>query len=239
MGLNERTTAALGGELMEQLRTLRFCIVGCGGTGANFADILVRTGGRRLTLADGGIVKKSDLNRVLGFTGKHVGEPKVKVLERRLRAVAGNDLEVRSLHDSFRQPYLILDDNPTGQCVRDAVHDADVVFTASDTNTSRLGIEKLCREKGDGMLLSCGVRVDRKAGVYEYECAWSPKTPEDQADVEGYGPENASFASIVLEATAVAFNMLLCHLENGESQFRYYRRKYDANFKPVETIILP
>jgi len=239
MGLNERTTAALGGELMVQLRTLRFCIVGCGGTGANFADMLVRTGGRRLTLADGGIVKESGLNRVLGFTRKDVGEPKVEVLERHLRAVAGNDLEVISLYDSFRRPDMILDDNPLGQRVRDAVHDADVVFTASDTNTSRLGIEKLCREKDRGMLLSCGVRVDRKAGVYEYECAWSPKTPEDQENVEGYGPENASFASIVLEATAVAFNMLLSHLQNGESRFRYCRRKYDENFTPVETIILP
>lgn len=239
MTLNERTTAALGGELMEQLKTLRFCIVGCGGTGANFADMLVRTGGRRLALVDGGIVKESGLNRVPSFTQKDVGEPKVKVLERHLRAVAGDDLDVHSLYDSFRQPDMILDDNPIGQCVRDAVHDADVVFTASDTNTSRLAIEELCREKDSGMLLSCGVRVDRKAGVYEYECAWSPKTPKDQADVEGYGPENASFASIVIEATAVAFNMLLSHLQNGESQFRYYRKKYDTNFMPVETIILP
>ena len=237
MSLNERTTAALGDELMERLRSLRFCIVGCGGTGANFADMLVRTGARRLTLIDGGTVKESGLNRVLCFAVKDVGEPKVKVLERHLRAVAGNELNVCSLYDSFRRPDDILDDNLVGQQVRDEVHDADVVFIATDTNTSRLAIEELCREKNDGMLLSCGVRVDREAGVYEYECAWSPKTPEDQADVEGYGPENASFASIVLEATSVAFTMLISHLQCGKSQFRYYQRKYDANFVPVETSV--
>ena len=237
MSLNERTTAALGDELMERLRSLRFCIVGCGGTGANFADMLVRTGARRLALIDGGTVKKSGLNRVLCFTAKDVGEPKVKVLERHLRAVAGNELDVCCLEDSFRQPDQILDGNTVGQRVRDAVHDADVVFIATDTNTSRLAIEELCREKDGGMLLSCGVRVDRKAGVYEYECAWSPKTPEDQAEVEGYGPENASFASIVLEATSVAFTMLLSHLQCGKSQFRYYRRRYDANFVPAERIV--
>ena len=237
MSLNERTTAALGDELMERLRSLRFCIVGCGGTGANFADMLVRTGARRLTLIDGGTVKKSGLNRVLCFTAKDVGEPKVKVLERHLRAVAGNELDVCCLEDSFRQPDQILDGNTVGQRVRDEVHDADVVFIATDTNTSRLAIEELCREKDGGMLLSCGVRVDRKAGVYEYECAWSPKTPEDQAEVEGYGPENASFASIVLEATSVAFTMLLSHLQCGKSQFRYYRRRYDANFVPAERIV--
>lgn len=237
MGLNERTTAALGGELIEQLRTLRFCIVGCGGTGANFSDMLVRTGARHLTLIDGGTVKKSGLNRVLCFTTKDVEKPKVEVLERHLRAIAGNEIEVRSLPDSFRRPDQILDNNPVGQRVRDAVHAADVVFTATDTNTSRLAIEKLCREKDGGVLLCCGVRVDRKAGVYEYECAWSPRTPEGQADAEGYGPENASFASIILEATSVAFTMLLSHLQSGKSRFKYYRRKYDANFTPVETII--
>ena len=237
MSLNERTTAALGGELMEQMKVLRFCIVGCGGTGANFADMLVRTGARHFTLIDGGTVKESGLNRVLCFTSEDVGEPKVEVLERHLRAVAGNELDVSSLYDHFRRPDQILDDNPIGQRVRDAVHDADVVFIAADTNTSRLAIEELCWEKDGGMLLSCGVSVDREAGVYEYECAWSPKTPKDQADAEGYGPENASFASIVLEATSVAFTMLLSHLQCGKSRFRYYQRKYDANFVPVEKTI--
>ncbi len=237
MSLNERTTAALGDELMERLRSLRFCIVGCGGTGANFADMLVRTGGRRLTLIDGGTVKESGLNRVLCFTAEDVGKSKVEVLERHLRAVAGDELDVCSLDDSFRQPDQILDGYTVGQRVRDAVHDADVVFIATDTNTSRLAIEELCREKDGGILLSCGVRVDREAGVYEYECAWSPKTPENQADVEGYGPENASFASIVLEATSVVFTMLLSHLQCGKSRFRHYQRKYNANFVPVETSV--
>ena len=237
MTLNKRTTAALGDELMEHLRSLRFCIVGCGGTGANFADMLVRTGARRITLIDGGTVRESGLNRVLCFTAKDVGEPKVEVLERHLRAVAGNDLEVCSLYDSFRRPDQILDGNTASQRVRDEVHDADVVFIATDTNTSRLAIEELCRGKDGGILLCCGVRVDREAGVYEYECALSPKTPADQAEVEGYGPENASFASIVLEATSVAFTMLLSHLQSSKSQFRLYQRKYDANFAPVEPIV--
>ena len=237
MSLNERTSAALGRQLMERLRSLRFCIVGCGGTGANFADMLVRTGARHLTLVDGGRVKKSGLNRVLCFRAQDVRKKKVQVLERHLKAVAGNELDVCSLYDHFRQTDQILDDNPLGQRVRDAVHDADVVFIATDTNTSRLAIEELCRQKDAGILLSCGLYVDREAGVYEYECAWSPKTPEAQADAEGYGPDNASFASIVLEATSVAFTMMLSHLRCDKDQFRYYKRKYDANFAPVDTII--
>ena len=222
---------------MERLRSLRFCIVGCGGTGANFADMLVRTGARRLSLIDGGIVKASGLNRVLVFAAEDVGKPKVNVLKKRLMAVGGDGLDVLALCDSFRRPDQIMDDNPLGQRVRDAVHDADVVFAATDTNTSRLGIESLCRDKDAGMLICCGVAVDREEGVYKYECAWSPKTPPEREDAEGYGPENASFASIVLEATSVAFMMLLSHLKPGGSPFRRYRRVYDANFVPVETIV--
>ena len=237
MSMNERIFAALGGELMERLKTLQFCIVGCGGTGATFAEMLVRTGATRLVLIDGGTVKKSGLNRVFGFTAQDVGKPKVEALAERLKSIGSEEVDVCALGDSFRRPEQILDDNTLGQSVRDAVHDADVVFAATDTNSSRLGIEQLCRDQDSGMLLCCGVRVDREAGEYRFECAWSPKTPEDQAEVEGYGPENASFASIVLEATSVAFTMLLSHLRDGKSPFRRYRRKYDANFMLVETLV--
>ena len=237
MSMNKRTSAALGGELMERLKTLQFCIVGCGGTGANFAEMLVRTGARRLVLIDGGTVRTSGLNRVFGFTAQDVGKPKVEALSERLKSIGRDKVDVCALGDSFRGPDQILDDNTTGQRVRDAVHDADVVFAATDTNTSRLGIEQLCRDKDGGMLLCCGVWVDREAGEYKFECAWSPKTPEDKAAVEGYGPKNASFAAIVLEATSVAFTMLLSHLGDGKSPFRRYRRKYDANFMVVETSV--
>ena len=235
---DKRTTAALGGELMERLGSLQFCIVGCGGTGATFAEMLVRTGAERLVLIDGGCVKESGLNRVFGFTAQDVGKPKVEVLEQRLKMIGRPGINVCALPDSLRAPEQILDGNTVGQQARDAVHKADVVFLATDTNTSRLEIEQLCRDKDGGMLLGCGVRVDREAGVYEFECAWSPKIPKDQAEVEGYGPENASFASIVLEATSVAFTMLLSHLRDEKSPFRYYRRRYDGNFTPVETPVV-
>lgn len=221
--------------MMDRMRSRRFCVVGCGGTGANFADMLVRTGARRLSLIDGTTVKASGLNRVLGFTAEDLEKPKVEVLKRRLKAIAGEGLEVETFYDSFRRPEQIMDDNPLGQRVRDAVYEADVVFAATDTKTSRRAIEALCRDKDKGMLLCCGVRVDREAGEYRYECAWSPRTDEDGADGVGYGPENASFAPIVLEATSVAFTMMLSHLKSGERTFRRYRRSYDADFVPIGT----
>ena len=100
-----------------------------------------------------------------------------------------------------------------------------------------MAIEELCRSKIPRMYLSCGVHIDRKEGEYFFVCIWSPKTPRESRAAEGYGPENASYAAIVHEATSVAFSMLLSHLSFPASAFRYYFRRYDRHFRPVETVV--
>ncbi|MYH34637.1 MAG: ThiF family adenylyltransferase [Cenarchaeum sp. SB0669_bin_11] len=235
-GIDDRTEKALGSDVMEKLRTLHFCIVGCGGTGANFAEILVRSGATRLNLIDGACVKESELNRVCSYYPDDVGTPKVEALKRRLLSIRP-DADVTTLRDSFRTREYILDDYSIGQEVRNAAYNADVVFIATDSNSSRLAIEELCRSKTERMYLSCGVLVDREEGEYFFECNWSPKTPEERHDEEGYGPENASYAAIVLEATSIAFSMLLSHLSCPDSNFRSFRRRYDGHFRPVETLV--
>ena len=236
MSIDDRTAKALGDDVMERLRSLRFCIVGCGGTGANFAEMLVRTGAIRLTLIDGTDVEESNLNRVFSFSCPDCGDSKVKALKRRLESIRP-DLDIHVLQDSFRAPEDILEENLIGQQVRDAVYDADVVFIGTDTNSSRLAIEKLHQDKDGGMFLSCGVLVDRNSDIFEFECTWSPTTPPERADEKGYGPENASFASVIHEATSVAFTMLLSHMSCANSDFKSYRRRYNASFRPVETIV--
>ena len=231
----DRTAKALGTDVMTKLRTLQFCIVGCGGTGANFAEMLVRSGATRVILIDGDIVDESNLNRVSSFAWCDIESEKVHALKARLDAIRPN-LDIQVLPSSFREREDILDD-PLGQPIRDAVHDSQVVFVGTDTNTSRLAVEKLYRYRHSGALLSCGILIDREQGVFEFECNWSPKTPPERAEDEGYGPEDASFAVIVLEATAVAFAMLISHLTDPGTTFRSYLRRYDASFRPVETLV--
>ena len=192
-----------------------------------------------MILIDGSNVKASDLNRVSAFCREDVGKPKVEALEQRLLRIR-DDLDISSLRDSFRDEKELAQDYEIGWHVRDAVHDADVVFIATDTNTSRLAIEGLLQARPStksAMYLSCGVHVDRGAGIYFFECNWSPKTPEHAARNEGYGPENASYIAIVQEATAVSFSMLLSHLKSGDSHFKSYSRRYDANLIPVGTCV--
>ena len=220
---------------MEKLRTLHFCVVGCGGTGATFAELLVRSGATQLTLIDGDTVDESNLNRVPSFAWSDIERCKVTALKERLVAIRPG-CNICTLPTSFREREDILND-PLGQPARDAVYDADVVFVGTDTNTSRLAIEALHASRCRGILLSCGILVDREEGTFEFECNWSPMTPPERAHAKGYGPDDASFASVVLEATAVAFTMLISHLGDTESDFRSYLRRYDATFRPVETLI--
>ena len=234
-GFTERTAKALGPDVMAKLREYRFCIVGCGGTGANFAEMLVRSGATKVTLIDGDVVDESNLNRVSSFAWSDINVPKVDALKARLDAIRPG-LDIIALPSSFKERENILND-ALGQSVRDAVYDADVVFVGTDTNTSRLAIEKLHKYRDGGMLLSCGILVDREKCIFEFECNWSPQTPVERAKDEGYGPHDASFASIVLEATAVAFSMLISHLACPDSNFRSYLRRYDATFQPVNALV--
>ena len=236
--ITARTTTALGEAVMSQLAELGFCIVGCGGTGANFAEMLVRTGAKRLTLVDGTNVKGSNLNRVFSFHHAAIGRPKVEVLKDYLETIRPGHLDITPLRESFRDPDLV-PINPEAQRVRDAVHDADVVFIATDKNASRRAIQKLQRDSTiGGMMLSCAVFIDAEKDIYEFECNWSPATLPEAADI-GYGPDNASYAPILLEATSVAFTMLLSHLMCPDSDFRYYYRRYDGSLRPVETSLEP
>ncbi len=223
-----RTKAALGKDLIDRLASLRFCIVGCGGTGATFAEMLVRSGAENMALVDGERVDSSNLNRVFSFVPEDVGKNKVEVLEKRLKAIAP-EINVRSLAHHLLSEESIVNENSLPQEVRDCVYDSSVVFIGTDDNESRIVCEKLCGDKPDKMYLSCGIGVEN--GKSFFECNWKPETPEEKKDAEGYGPENASYISIVTEAASAAFSMLLHHLKSPDSdKFRQYYKEYDANF---------
>ena len=236
MSFLDRTRVAFGDDLLRKLGSLNHCIVGCGGTGANFAEMLARSGAYHITLIDGAPVKDSDLNRIPSFSTADIDRPKVEALEDKLCLISPN-ISVHSFADNFRRTEDLLPGYAIGQQVRDAVHDADVVFIATDTNSSRIAIETLCRDNGSSPFLSCGVHIQDEFSCFE--CSWRPRTPEWLLDRRGYGPRNASYASIVQEAASISFTMLLHHLRcpDGTGVFKYYFRKYDQFFTPVEALV--
>ena len=235
--IDERTAEALGADVMKKLRRLHFCIAGCGGTGASFAEMLVRTGVLGLALADGSSIEGTSLDRNFCFFPEDCGERKVEALKKRLESIRPDCLGVEAIPDSFRRSEDILATNLRGQRARDAGCNADAVFIGTDTNKSRRAVETLCRDEGNEMHLACGVEVDRQAGRFAFECARAPETPCEREGAGGYGPGNASFASVVHEAVSAAFTMLPSHLKRGNSGFRPYCRECDGNLQPVGTIV--
>lgn len=225
----ERTSSALGEELMSEFRQKKFCIVGCGGTGALFAEMLVRTGARKVTLIDGDSVEASNLNRVVGFVraDADICKPKVEVLKSRLESI-NPAINVTPI-DCYLEP--MDPDDCDEQRSRNAVCNSNIAIIAVDENRYRIECEKLCQKEGI-KYLGIGVYVD-EIGSAGYECYWGSlgKTPEKKKEAEGYG--RGSYAAIVIEATAVAFSMLLHHLSNPDSRdFGCFFKSY-KNFVPV------
>ena len=95
-----RTEAALGKDLMEKLSSLHFCIVGCGGTGTTFAEMLVRSGAKNIDLIDGEDVDSTNLNRVFSFILADVDSKKADILKRRLKLIEPK-VNVRSFYASL------------------------------------------------------------------------------------------------------------------------------------------
>ncbi len=234
----DRTYKALGYKLLERLRVQRFCIVGNGGIGANFAEMLVRSGATKISLIDGSKVEESNLNRTFSFTSGDIRKPKAEVLRSRLQDVRLDGVFVNEIIDSFRTSDESLPQDARQQEVlRREICYADVVFIVTDTNKSRVALERLCRANRI-QYASCGVYIDATEGIFEFECAWNPTTPPERENDQGYGPENASYAAIVMEATSVMFAMLLNYLSpNRERLWSRYLRTYNSSFCPIRTCI--
>ena len=83
----ERTELLLGAEKLEKLRAAHVLVVGLGGVGAYAAEMNVRAGVGRMTVADADTVNPTNINRQLVALHSTVGRPKAEVLAERLRDI--------------------------------------------------------------------------------------------------------------------------------------------------------
>ena len=74
------------GSIGRMLSHTKIALVGCGGLGSNCALLLCAAGIGSLHVIDPDLVESSNLNRQFTYSMQDIGQPKVKVLERFLRA---------------------------------------------------------------------------------------------------------------------------------------------------------
>ena len=127
-----RQALAFGAALNQDLRKLRVCIVGCGGTGSAVAMLLARLGVGQILLIDNDIVDQTNLNRLHGAKQADADamRPKVDVVA---RAITELGLGVRAAPINAWVGDL---------ACRDALKCCDVIFGCTDDHDGRAFINR-------------------------------------------------------------------------------------------------
>ena len=142
----ERTELLLGEEKLARLRSANVLVVGVGGVGAYAAEMIVRAGVGRMTIADADKVSETNINRQLVALHSTVGREKCDVLAERLRDI-NPDIELKMVNRFIK-------DSET-----DALLDSekfDYVVDAIDTLSPKLALIKGALERGIPLVSSMG-----------------------------------------------------------------------------------
>ena len=142
----ERTELLLGEEKLNILKNANVLVVGVGGVGAYAAEMIVRAGVGRMTIADADKVSETNINRQLVALHSTVGREKCDILADRLRDI-NPDLQLTVVNR------FIKDDET------DALLDSsnfDYVVDAIDTLSPKLALIKGAMDRGIRIVSSMG-----------------------------------------------------------------------------------
>lgn len=129
----DRQTLALGGDFTALMRSLRFGVVGAGGTGSPLLQQLARLGAGNVGVFDPDTVELSNLNRLYGATmlDAQEGRKKIEVARREIvRMGLGTKVE-------------IFDGWIGSENCRDALKSMDVIFGCTDDHDGRILLNRL------------------------------------------------------------------------------------------------
>ncbi|MBR5133946.1 MAG: tRNA threonylcarbamoyladenosine dehydratase [Alistipes sp.] len=142
----ERTELLFGAEKLEMLRRANVLVVGVGGVGAYAAEMIVRSGVGRMTIADADRVSESNINRQLVALHSTIGREKCDILAERLKDI-NPELQLTVVNR------FIKDDET------DALLDSsnfDYVVDAIDTLSPKLALIKGSLDRGIPIVSSMG-----------------------------------------------------------------------------------
>ena len=142
----ERTELLLGEEKLEILKNANVLVVGVGGVGAYAAEMIVRSGVGRMTIADADKVSATNINRQLVALHSTIGREKCDILADRLKDI-NPELQLTVVNR------FIKDDET------DALLDSDkfdYVVDAIDTLSPKLALIKGALDRGIRIVSSMG-----------------------------------------------------------------------------------
>tara|TARA_Y100000310_G_scaffold334607_1_gene414772 strand:+ start:986 stop:1951 length:966 start_codon:yes stop_codon:yes gene_type:complete len=122
-----------GKEKQEQLETKHAVVVGLGSLGSIVADLLVRTGIKKLTIIDHDIVEIHNLQRQSLYNQNDINKLKVEVAKHKLQLInSQTEIQSHAIHlDEYNKNFL----------------QADIVFDCTDNAETRAVINNYCHKK--------------------------------------------------------------------------------------------
>ena len=145
-GWLERTELLLGQEKLNLLRNANVLVVGVGGVGAYAAEMIVRAGVGRMTIADADKVSKSNINRQLVALHSTIGREKCDILAERLKDI-NPSLKLTTVNRFIK-------DSETDELLDSDKF--DYVVDAIDTLSPKLALIKGAMDRGIPLVSSMG-----------------------------------------------------------------------------------
>ena len=142
----ERTELLLGEEKLNILKNANVLVVGVGGVGAYAAEMIVRAGVGRMTIADADKVSESNINRQLVALHSTIGREKCDILADRLRDI-NPDLQLTVVNRFIK-------DDETDTLLDSS--NFDYVVDAIDTLSPKLALIKGAMDRGIRIVSSMG-----------------------------------------------------------------------------------
>ena len=142
----ERSELLLGNECINRLKQANVLIVGVGGVGAYAAEMLVRAGIGKMTIADSDTVSVSNINRQLIALHSTVGRVKTDVLAERLKDI-NPELQLTVIAEYIK-------DEKTDE-ILDSEH-FDYIVDAIDTLSPKLALIKGALDRNIPIVSSMG-----------------------------------------------------------------------------------
>lgn len=142
----ERTELLLGEEKLTLLRNANVLVVGLGGVGAYAAEMIVRAGVGRMTIADADTVSKSNINRQLIALHSTIGQEKSELMAQRLRDI-NPEIELQVINRFIKddETDALLNSQPF-----------DYVVDAIDTLSPKLALIKGALDRNIPLVSSMG-----------------------------------------------------------------------------------
>ncbi|OOO27847.1 hypothetical protein BS627_03840 [Agrobacterium salinitolerans] len=220
---DDRQVRAFGAPGQRLLRRLHFGVVGAGGTGSLECQHLAHLGATQVTVIDPDLVEETNLNRLVGSVPSDVGQPKVEVAARMIRAINPDatvtplqadivDEEVAKLISTFDFVLLCTDSHASRAVVNQAAYqylvpviDMGVSITASNGAVSH--ITGRVQMLAPGLpCLTCSGALDSEAIRREM---LSPEQRAADPYVQGIHEPQPAVLSINSTVSSLAITMLL------------------------------